>query len=86
MDFPAPQETHRKNLAIALYNDEVILAQHGSCWLPRTPGNLPKDSTYNESETVSLELVNNEGYFLMQKNYRFVVARGNTSKFGKSSS
>ena len=85
MDFPAPQEGHRKNLALTVENNQLILGQFGSCWVPHTPGNLPKESHYNESQTVSLELMNSDGYFIMQKNYGFVVAKKDlkSNRFGK---
>lgn len=84
MSVPAVQKDYKKNLAITVHGDQVILGENPSCWLPRTPGNLPKDSNYNESQTVSFELLNSGGYYLMQKDYKFIVARYNgSSHFGK---
>ena len=87
MDFPAPQEGHKRNLALTVENNQLILGQFGSCWVPHTPGNLPEESHYNESQTVSLELMNSDGYFIMQKNYGFVVAKKDlkleSNRFGK---
>ena len=79
MNIPGIQKDYKKNLAITVQGDQVVLGEIASCWLPHTPGNLPKDATYNESKTVSFELLNSNGYYLMQKDAKFVVAKYNSS-------
>ena len=79
MNIPAIQKDHTKNLAVTVHEDQVVLGETASCWLPHTPGNLPKDSTYNESKTVSLELLNSDGYYMIQRDYKFVLEKYNSS-------
>ena len=84
MNIPAIQQDHKKNLAITVQGSQVVLGEYASCWLPHTSGNLPRDANYSETRTVSLELLNSDGYYLMQKDYKFVLAKynGSGSNFG----
>lgn len=75
LDFPARQLEYEKNLAWTIFNDEVVLGQWGDCFIPRTPGNVKGTGGVEYGETVSLELYNKPGYFIMQKNYKFVIAK-----------
>lgn len=84
MNIPAIQKDYTKNLALTTHNGQVVLGESPSCWLPHTPGNLPGESNYNESKTVSLELLNSDGYYLVQRDYKFIVAKKDgSSHFGR---
>ncbi len=75
LDFPAQQIRYEKNLAWTILNDELILGQWGDCFIPHTPGNLNGTGGVAKGSTVSFEVYNKRGYFIMQKNYRFVIAK-----------
>ena len=75
LDFPARQLEYEKNLAWTIFNDEVVLGQWGDCFIPHTPGNVKGTGGVEFGETVSLELYNKPGYFIMQKNYKFVIRK-----------
>ena len=75
LDFPAKQLEYEKNLAWTILNDEVVLGQWGDCFIPHTPGFVNGRGGVAYGETVSLEVYNKPGYFIMQKNYKFVIAK-----------
>lgn len=80
MSIPAAQGNYKQNFAITVEGNELILGQKGSCWIPHTSGKIPNESRPDEGQTVSLELMNSDGYFMMQKNYGFVLKKRNQSK------
>ena len=77
LDFPAKQITYEKNLAWAVLDEELTLGQWGDCFIPHTPGNLNGSGGLAGGSTVSFEVYNKPGYFIMQKNYKFVIAKKN---------
>lgn len=80
LDFPAAQVEYQKNLAWKVENGELILGQWGDCFIPHTPGNMKGTGGNFMGETVSLEHYSQRGYYIMQKNYGFIVRKKGTDK------
>ena len=80
LDFPAKQMRYTQNLAWTVENEELILGQWGDCFIPHTPGNMNGSGGVEHGQTVSLEVYNKPGYFIMQKNYKFIIAEKDNAR------
>lgn len=62
-------------MAWKVEDGKLVLGQWGDCFIPHTPGNMNGSGGILSGHTVSFELYNQRGYYIMQKNYMFVASK-----------